>query len=169
MATVRRMRISPFCQRLFEAWTSWRSTRHRESRKFAARLEVRESLDLKSGWNLSNRREQQRARALFRSRAPLLVICSLFFDLMKFNNFQNLNKAMNGPEGHEKFAIELEQAKAHVRFCVELMREQLAAGRHFLFEHRREFFGCERINECMACSRLTRIALTRRPRSPLGF
>ena len=42
---------------------------------------------------------------------------------------------MNGPEWYEKFAIELEQAKAHVRFCIELMREQFAAGRHFLFEH----------------------------------
>ena len=42
---------------------------------------------------------------------------------------------MNGPEWHEKFADSLEQAKRHVRFCVELMREQLAAGRHFLFEH----------------------------------
>ena len=39
-------------------------------------LEPGESLDLKSGWDLSDRREQQRARALIRSRAPLLVICS---------------------------------------------------------------------------------------------
>ena len=42
---------------------------------------------------------------------------------------------MNDPEWHEQFAVELEHAKAHVRFCVELMREQLASGRHFLFEY----------------------------------
>ena len=53
----------------------------------------------------------------------------------QFSNLQNLNKAIDGLEWHEKFSIELEQAKAHVRFCVEVMREQLAAGRHFLFEH----------------------------------
>ena len=46
-----------------------------------------------------------------------------------------MNMAINGPEWHEKFEIELKQAKEHVRFCVGLMREQLAAGRHFLFEH----------------------------------
>ena len=54
---------------------------------------------------------------------------------MLFSNLQNLNKAINCPEWHEKFAIELEPAKAHVRFCVELSREHLGAGRHFLFEH----------------------------------
>ena len=70
---------------------------------------------------------------MIRSRAPYLIICSP--PCTKFSNLQNLNKAINGPEWHEKFAAELEMAKAHVRFCVELMREQLAAGRHFLFEH----------------------------------
>ena len=39
-------------------------------------LEPGESLDFKSGWDLSDRREQQRARALAQLRAPLLVICS---------------------------------------------------------------------------------------------
>ena len=96
-------------------------------------LEPGESLDLKSGWDLSNRSEQNRARALVRARAPNLIICSP--PCTKFSNLQNLNKAINGPEWQEKFKDELELAKRHVRFCVELMREQLAAGRHFLFEH----------------------------------
>ena len=38
-------------------------------------LEPSESLDLKSGWDLSDRGEQQRAQALVGSRAPCLVIC----------------------------------------------------------------------------------------------
>ena len=59
----------------------------------------------------------------------------MFPPCTQFSNLQKLNKAINGPEWHNKFEIELEQAKAHARFCVELMREQLASGRHFLFEH----------------------------------
>ena len=35
-----------------------------------------ESLDLKTGWDLSDRREQRRARELVRARAPCLIICS---------------------------------------------------------------------------------------------
>ena len=95
-------------------------------------LEPGASLDFKSRWDRSDRREQQRAQALVRSRAPYLVVCP---PCTKFSNFQNLHKAINGPVWHENLAIELEQAKAHVRFCVEFMREQLAAGRHFLFKH----------------------------------
>ena len=53
----------------------------------------------------------------------------------KFSNPQNLNKAMNVPEWHEKCETDLEQAKARVRFCVDLMPQQLAAAKHFLFEH----------------------------------
>ena len=63
------------------------------------------------------------------------VLNNMFPPCTKFSNLQNLNKAINGPEWHEKFEVELEQAKEHVRFCVGLMREQLAAGRHFLFEY----------------------------------
>ena len=148
-------------------------------------LEPGESLDSKSGWDLSDRREQQRARALVRSRAPYLVICSPPF--IKFSNLQNLNKAINGPEWHEKFAVELEQAKAHVRFCVELMREQLAAGRHFLFEHPAwasswdmpelqsladkpgVLCGNARTSECTAWSRRMRMESTRLRRSRQVF
>ena len=96
-------------------------------------LEPGESLDLKTRWDLSNRNEQRRARESVRARAPYLIICSP--PCTKFSNLQRLNKAINGPEWHEKFEVELEEAKEHVRFCVGLMREQLAAGRHFLFEH----------------------------------
>lgn len=96
-------------------------------------LEPCEGLDLKTGWDLSKKGEQRRARDLIRPRAPYLIICSP--PCTKFSNLQNLNKAINGPEWHEKFAEELKEAEAHVRFCCELMREQLAAGRHFLFEH----------------------------------
>ena len=39
-------------------------------------LEPGESLDLKTGWDLSNRNEQRRARELVRARAPYLIICS---------------------------------------------------------------------------------------------
>ena len=70
---------------------------------------------------------------MVRARAPYLIICSP--PCTKFSNLQNLNKAINGPEWLANFEIELEKAKRHVRFCIELMREQLAAGRHFLFEH----------------------------------
>lgn len=96
-------------------------------------LELGESLDLKTGCDLSDRGEQRRARQLVRARAPYLIICSP--SCTKLSHLQHLNEAINGPESPEKIEIELEQAKEHVRFCVGRMREQLAAGRHFLFEH----------------------------------
>ena len=59
----------------------------------------------------------------------------MFPPVYKVQQLQNLNKSFNGPEWHEEFEVELEQVKDNVRFCVGLMREQLAAGRHFLFDH----------------------------------
>ena len=96
-------------------------------------LQPGESFDLITGWDLSDPSQQRRARALIRSQAPGLVICSP--PCTKFSTLQNLNKAAHGPEWEAKFAIELEKAKEHVRFCVSIMREQMAGGRHFLFEH----------------------------------
>ena len=69
-------------------------------------LEPGERLDLKSAWDLSDRSEQRRARALVRARAPYLIICS--HPCTNFSNLQTLNKAINGPEWHNKFEIELE-------------------------------------------------------------
>ena len=124
-------------------------------------LEPGESLDLKSGWDLSDRCEQQQARALVRARAPYLIIC--FPPCTKFSNLQNLGKAINGPEWHEQIEIELEQAKAHVQFCVgtcpscsPLLTPQAC-------------FGSEQTNACTAWSRRTRKESTRRRRSQMGF
>ena len=146
-------------------------------------LKPGESLDLKTGWDLSDRNEQRRARDLVRARAPYLIICSPL--CTKFSNLQNLNEAINGPEWPDQFEVELEQAKEHVRFCVGLMREQLAAGRHFLFEHPAwassgdlpelqslsetpGHYGSERTNACTALSLPMTTATTRLPRSRLG-
>ena len=71
-------------------------------------LDPGEGLDLKSGWDFSDRGEQRRARALVRARAPYLIIC--LPSCTKLSNLQNLNKAFHGPEWHEKFEIEIEQA-----------------------------------------------------------
>ena len=49
-----------------------------------------------------------------------------------FSTLQNLSKAKRD---EEKFNQKMEVAKKHMRFCLELYRIQLQAGRHFLHEH----------------------------------
>ena len=92
-----------------------------------------ESLDLQTGWDLSRPSEQRRARELNRASCPRLLICSP--PCTEFSRLQNLNLATQGDAWRKEFEAELEKAKEHVRFCTSLMREQMAAGRHFLFEH----------------------------------
>ena len=51
-------------------------------------LEPGESLDLKTGWDLSSRSEQRRARELVRARAPYLIICSPMYQVQQSFEFK---------------------------------------------------------------------------------
>ena len=88
------------------------------------------SLDRLTGWDLSCPRQRDRARQLFRRTRPKLLIgspmCTFFSSLMDLNW-----KRM----GKEKSRRCWREAVGHLEFCVELYKEQMAAGRLFLHEH----------------------------------
>ena len=81
-------------------------------------------------WDLSRREVRERVRQLVRDTRPFIVIgsppCTMFCGL------QNLR---NGKRDEDLFQKKLEDAKKHVRFCVEIYRMQIASGRFFLHEH----------------------------------
>ena len=66
-------------------------------------LTAGDSFDLVTGWDLSDRRQQQRARDLIRSQSPRLLICSP--PCTKFSSLQNLNVYVLGPEWEAEFKI----------------------------------------------------------------
>ena len=99
-------------------------------------------LDLKPGWSLDLTREdpmtgepwdlgkhavRERVRKLVRDTKPFMVIgsppCTMFCSL------QNLNKNKRNEQEFEK---RLENARRHIRFCIELYNVQISGGPFFL-------------------------------------
>ena len=71
-----------------------------------------------------------RVRKMVRETAPFLVIGSP--PCTMFSSLQNLSKRRrNKAEFDRKMKI----AKEHVKFCLEIYKMQMAAGRYFLHEH----------------------------------
>ena len=83
-----------------------------------------------NAWDLGRREVRERVRQLVRDTRPFIVKgsppCTMFC------GFQNLGK---GKRDEDLFQKKLEEAKKHVRFCVEIYRMKIASGRFFSHEH----------------------------------
>ena len=81
-------------------------------------------------WDLSKAAVRQRVRKLVVETKPFMLIgsppCTLFSTL------QNLSR---GKRDNEKFEKEMNIAKKHIWFCIELYQLQMEGGRYFLHEH----------------------------------
>ena len=73
---------------------------------------------------------QRRVKKLVRECKPLFLIGSP--PCTAFSVIQNLNRARRDPKVIEK---EMDEARGHMQFCIELYRMQLSAGRYFIHEH----------------------------------
>ena len=82
--------------------------------------------DPKTGrpWDLSSHAVRQRVRKMVKETKPFMVIGSP--PCTMFSTMQNMNK---GKIGKERFDKMLEDAKEHIRFCVEVYRIQMKEGR----------------------------------------
>ena len=100
----------------------------------AAKLRPGWSLDLTRNdpatnlpWDLGKPEVRERVRKLVRETQPFIVIggppCTMFCPL------QNLSKETRDEDAFQK---KLEVAKKHLRFCIELYKTQIEAGRYFL-------------------------------------
>jgi hypothetical protein len=63
----------------------------------------------------------------------MLVVASP--ECKAFSTWNALNRFRHGPGVAERLETERQAAMEHLRFTVRIMRDQLAAGRYFLFEH----------------------------------
>ena len=91
------------------------------------------SFDLRTGWDLSNPKEQRMATQVIMMESPKLLIgsppCTLF------SNLQNLNLAVQSEEWKSKFYEARRKAEAHLMFCCKLYKLQRSLGRYYLHEH----------------------------------
>ena len=88
--------------------------------------------DPKTGkpWDLAKPEVQARVRRMVREGKPMFIIGSP--PCTAFSSMQNLSRGKRAPEVVWK---ELEEAKAHMRFCISLYELQVREGRYFLHEH----------------------------------
>ena len=92
-------------------------------------LEVGEAMDLTTGWDFTLERHRAAAWEYIRRVKPRLVIGSPMCRM--FSSLQNLTKNKRRPEWEERFV----EAKAHLKFMMEVYEEQWKHGRLFLHEH----------------------------------
>ena len=85
------------------------------------------ALDLRTGWNLSDPEHTKKAWEIWEESRPVLLVTSPM--CKAFSVLQNLSK------DSEKHRATLEEGVAHLKFCMEMAKAQLAAGRYFLYEH----------------------------------
>ena len=81
-------------------------------------------------WDLSDPKVQARVKKLVVDTKPFLLIGSP--PCTMFSSLQGLSK---NKRNAKKWNEAMEEAKRHMRFCMELYRIQLRAGRFFLHEH----------------------------------
>ncbi len=81
-------------------------------------------------WDLSRYAVRRRVKQIIQDTEPFMVIGSP--PCTMFSPMQNLNAGRMDPKAAEKA---LHAAKEHVKFCLELYRIQMLAGRYFLHEH----------------------------------
>ena len=73
---------------------------------------------------------RERVSKMVRETTPFLVIGSP--PCTMFSSLQNLSKKK---KNKAKFYTAMESAKEHVKFCLEIYKMQMYAGRYFLHEH----------------------------------
>ena len=83
-------------------------------------------------WDMGKREVRNRVRQLVQETKPFMLIGSP--PCTMFSSLQNLKKYTRDPA---RFAEKVENAKKHIRFCVELYKMQIEGGRYFLHEHPR--------------------------------
>ena len=81
-------------------------------------------------WDFNDEQTRERARALYREQRPMLVVGSPM--CTAWSAWQRINFMNKDPEQVERL---LEKARVHLRFCMEIYKEQHEAGRYFLHEH----------------------------------
>ena len=81
-------------------------------------------------WDFDSKVMRDRAMANVRSERPQLLIRSPM--CTAFSTWQRMNNRIRDPV---TVAAENRQAVEHLSVCVELYKEQLRHGRHFLHEH----------------------------------
>ena len=81
-------------------------------------------------WDLSVPTVQSRVRKLVRDTRPFCIVGSL--PCTAFSPLQEISRAKRDPK---KMLKDLEMAKKHVKFCVELYKMQIRDKRHFVHEH----------------------------------
>ena len=86
------------------------------------------AMDLTTGWDFNLKEHRDLAEEYVRVVKPLLLIGSP--ECRMFSALQNLNKKNLGMKSEL-----IMQAKAHIRFVVQLYRIQMESGRLFLHEH----------------------------------
>lgn len=89
-------------------------------------------LDPKTGepWDLANPKVQSRVKKMVMEGKPMFVIGSP--PCTALSQMQNINKGRRDPKVVQK---EVDEAKRHVRFCIELYKIQVRSGRFFVHEH----------------------------------
>ena len=94
-------------------------------------LRVGEATNLLTGWDFNKTADKKRAQEYIRKYRPKLIIGSP--SCTAFSLLQNLNPdSMNhSAEKQRKWR----EGCRHLKFVVELYRQQMAAGRWFLHEH----------------------------------
>ena len=81
-------------------------------------------------WDLSVPTVQSRVRKLVRDTRPFCIVGSP--PCTAFSPLQEISRAKRDPK---KMLKELDMAKKHVKFCVELYKMQIRDKRHFVHEH----------------------------------
>ena len=92
-------------------------------------LKVGEAMDLTTGWDFTLERHRRAAWEYIRRVKPRLIIGSPMCRM--FSSLQNITKNKRRPGWDERFV----EAKAHVKFVMEIYEEQRKNGRLFLHEH----------------------------------
>ena len=91
------------------------------------------SIDLRTGWDLSNPQHRMMVIDMVNKERPLFIIGSP--PCTKFSRLQNLNGRWRGPEDWQRFWSDWKQAVKHVEFCTFLYHLQVRAGRYYIHEH----------------------------------
>jgi hypothetical protein len=81
-------------------------------------------------WNFDEKEMRERAMAKLKAEEPQLLVGSPM--CTAFSTWQRINNKIRDPM---IVANELKRAKEHLKFVVELYREQIRGGRYFLHEH----------------------------------
>ena len=88
---------------------------------------VGEAMDLLTGWDFNKRADRKRAQEYIAKYRPKLIIGSP--SCTAFSQLQNLN-----PDSGERQRKWREGCR-HLKFVIELYKQQIEAGRWFLHEH----------------------------------